>query len=189
MPSDNRPGGLAAAMVRATRWWRGLEGIWRYIFAGSAAVMVALVVAIVMIAGRGTSGQVPRARQYLAFTACLLTGPGGLAGKDAAAAWAGMERASLKTHAKAQYLAVTSGTTAGAAAPYLASLVARHCGAVIAAGAGPAAAAEDAASRYRAVRFAVLGGGVPGPNLVVVRGRHLSAAVAGLVSAAVSASR
>lgn len=70
----------------------------------------------------------------------MLTGPDGLAGSQAAAAWAGLQKASLRTHAKVQYLAVTSGTTARSAAPYLASLATRHCGVVVAAGAPQVAA-------------------------------------------------
>ncbi|HEY4867303.1 MAG TPA: hypothetical protein VIK45_17525, partial [Candidatus Dormibacteraeota bacterium] len=77
------------------------------------------VVAVVAIALEVTSAGGPpaRARQYLSFTACLLTDSRGLAGAQASAAWAGLEQASASTRAQVQYLSVSQGA---AAAPYLA---------------------------------------------------------------------
>jgi len=70
--------------------------------------MYAIVVACAAVAGvlavAHDRGSAPRARQYLAFTACLLTGSRGLAGAKGAEAWAGMQAASLATRAKVEYL-------------------------------------------------------------------------------------
>lgn len=169
------------------RWWRALDGSWRVVIVGSIALLVAAGVMVGLLGGSGGGGAAPRVRQYLAFTACLLTGPDGVADSLAATAWRGLEQASLRTRAQVQYLPVMSGTTAGAAAPVLESLIVRHCGLVIAAGAAQVAAVEQAAQRYRSVRFAVLGRGAAGPNVAVVPpGPGMRGAVAGLVSAAVS---
>ncbi len=169
------------------RWWRALDGSWRVVIVGSIALLVAAGVTVGLLGRTGGGGAAPQVRQYLTFTACLLTGPGGVADGPAATAWAGMEQASLRTRAQVQYLPVMPGTTAGAAAPVLASLIVRHCGLVIAAGAAQVAAVEQDAPRYRSVRFAVLGKGAAGPNVAVVpAGMGMRASVVGLVSAAVS---
>jgi basic membrane lipoprotein Med (substrate-binding protein (PBP1-ABC) superfamily) len=193
MPSGGRQGrspAQAAGAGKIAQWWHAQDGAWRAVMVSSVVLLAAAVVTVGLLTGQGGGAPAPRARQYLAFTACLLTGPAGLSGATAAAAWGGMEQASLKTHAGVQYLPVMSGTTAAAAGPFLASLLMRHCGLVIAAGAAQVASVEAVAPRYRSERFAVLGGGAAGPNVAVVRGsRGMRAAVARLVSAAVSASR
>jgi len=150
------------------------------------AVLAAGVIAWVM-----AGGPAPRARQYLTFTACLLTGPQGLAGPRAAPAWAGLEQASGATHAKVEYLPVMSGATEGAAAPYLATLVQRHCRVVVAAGDAEVAAVEATAARYPSVRFAVVGGARGGSRVRSVSGSApaVRAAVAGFVTAAVHSGR
>jgi basic membrane lipoprotein Med (substrate-binding protein (PBP1-ABC) superfamily) len=151
------------------------------------AVVAAGAVTAALLAGHGPA---PRARQYLAFTACLLTGPGGLGDAQAANAWAGLEKASLATRAKAQYLPVESGTTAADAAPYLASLTTRHCSVVVAVGSAQVGAVAAAATRYRSVRFAVVGGGASGPNVTDLTGDAASvrAVIDSMVTRAVAQS-
>jgi basic membrane lipoprotein Med (substrate-binding protein (PBP1-ABC) superfamily) len=154
---------------------------------GGVAVAAAAALTAALLAGGGPQ---PRARQYLAFTACLLTGPGGLADAQAANAWAGLQKASLATRAKVQYLPVESGTTATAAEPYLASLTTRHCSVVVAVGSAQVGAVAAAAGRYRSVRFAVVGGGASGPNVTDVTGDAASmrSDIAALVTRAVAQS-
>lgn len=70
------------------------------------------------------------ARQYLDVSACLLTGPGGVAaGSPAAPVWAAMRSASLATHVMVAYL-----PDAGPAdvRPVLNTLIERRCGVIIA---------------------------------------------------------
>ncbi len=179
------PGPVRRAAGRAAAPWRRLGTRGRVVTAGAVAVAAAAAVTAALLAGGGPQ---PRARQYLAFTACLLTGPGGLADARAANAWAGLEKASLATRAKVQYLPVESGTTAAAAAPYLASLTTRHCSVVVAVGTAQVGAVAAAAARYRSVRFAVIGGGAAGPNVTAATGDAASvrSAIDALVTRAVA---
>lgn len=130
--------------------------------------------AVVVIAGLVTwwlwpAGKpAPRARQYLDYTSCLLTDASGLQGPDAAPVWAGMQQASLTTHAKVQYLPVTGAQTVDNATPVLNSLALRHCAQVFAVGAAPAGAARKAAPTLHGVTFVVLDGGPGGTNLTVL---------------------
>ena len=104
--------------------------------------------------------------------------------------WQGMEDASLATRAKVEYLPVMSGESAGAAAPYLASLLQRHCQVVIATGAAQVAAVDAAAAAHPSVRFVVVGeaaGRLGGARVTSVTApvARVRAAVAALVTASV----
>jgi hypothetical protein len=129
---------------------------------------------VVVVAGLVTWGlwpakkEPPRARVYLDYTACLLTDANGLQSAEAAPVWAGMQKASLATHAKVQYLAVTGEQTADNATPFLNSLAQRHCSQIFATGAAPAAAARKAASTFAGVSFYVVGGSGGSGNLTVI---------------------
>ena len=107
----------------------------------------------------------PRARQYLDYTACLLTGAQGIAEPDAAPVWAGMQQASLATHAKVQYLPVTDPPTIENASAFLAGLAQGNCDLVFAAGAKPTAAADLRAGAFPNVTFYVLARGTDSGNL------------------------
>ena len=140
----------------ARRWW-----VW--------AVAAAVVLVAVLTWALWPSGEpAPRARPYLEYTACLLTDGQGVAGQPAAQVWAGMQDASLATHAKVQYLPVIGEETVANAAPYLASLVQRQCRVVVAVGSAQVAAVVADAVKYPGVRFAVVGGGVSGGNVTSV---------------------
>lgn len=134
-----------------------------------AAVAVAGCVAGVLLAtASGPGGPPPaRARQFLSFTACLLTDSAGLAGSPAAQVWAGMQDASLATHAKVEYLQ-SYGTTEAAAQPYLASLVQRRCSMVLAVGPAQVSAVTADAGRYPAVRFVAISGGLAARGVTMV---------------------
>jgi basic membrane lipoprotein Med (substrate-binding protein (PBP1-ABC) superfamily) len=133
-----------------------------------AAVAVAGCVAGVLIAASG-SGATPsaRVRQFGAAIACLLTDSRGLAGSPAAQVWAGMQDASQATHAKVEYLQVY-GTTAAAARPYLASLVQRRCGVVLAVGSAQVSAVAADAGRYPAVRFVAISSAASSRDMTTV---------------------
>jgi hypothetical protein len=180
-------GPLRRAVSRAAAPWRRLGRRGRAVTLGAVTVVAAWAITAALLAAHGPP---PRARQYLAFTACLLTGPGGLTDAGAANAWAGLQRASLATRAKVQYLPVESGTTAADAAPYLASLTTRHCSVVVAVGSAQVGAVAVAAARDRSVRFAVVGGGASGPNVTDATGDAASvrSVIDGLVTRAVAQS-
>jgi hypothetical protein len=141
----------------------------RRIIAG-AVVAVCALTAILLVVLLPGSGPAPatRARQYVSFTACLLTDARGLAAPQAAQAWAGLEAASQATLAKAEYLPVLGAQTTASALPYLASLVQRRCGVVVAVGAAPVSAVAADAGRFAKIQFAVVGGRATAPNVTVV---------------------
>lgn len=153
---------------------------------GGVVVLAAAVTLVVT--ALAPSPTVARARQYLAFTACLLTGSQGLAGHQAALAWAGMQEASLATRAKVEYLPVMSGSTAAAAAPVLASLLQRHCNVVIASGAAEVAALASEKVRPPGVRLVALGKVPAGSGVVTVpaSGDGVRSAVDQIITSAVA---
>ncbi|MEU8797131.1 hypothetical protein [Spirillospora sp. NPDC048819] len=177
--------GATAGVTRAGRErWKRLSPRWR------ASVIVALTAAVaggICFAVLAPSPK-PRAREYLAFKACLLTDSRGIAGKEAAPVWEGMQRASLKTHAKIQYLAVPAPATMANARPYLASLVQRHCGIILAAGQLATDTVAANAESFAKARFVVLGATGTAANVVAVNasGTPVPAAVERIVSDAVT---
>ena len=116
-----------------------------------------------------------RARVYESVDACLLTGPQGLADPVASQVWAGMQDASLKTHAEVSYLAVSGPATKANALPFLGSLLVEHCAVVVASGSAEQAAALADAAKFPAVRFVMAGAADDGP----VGGSNVSAVSAG----------
>lgn len=74
----------------------------------------------------------PHARRYLDVSACLLTGPSGIAaGTPEAPVWAAMQSASLATHVMVSYLSDTGPADTG---PMLNTLIERQCGVIVATG-------------------------------------------------------
>ncbi|WP_149259132.1 BMP family ABC transporter substrate-binding protein [Actinomadura sp. K4S16] len=186
-PRDDRPtaSGMAGRAAHAARAaldrWRRLSP------KGRGAIGVALAAAVsagVCFALLRPSPE-PRARQYLAFKACLLTDSHGITGKEAATVWEGMQRASSKTHAKIQYLAVAGPATVANARPYLASLVQRRCGIILAAGELPTRTVTASAQSFGAARFVVVGKAGTAGNVVTASATGTSAAVERIVSEAV----
>jgi hypothetical protein len=75
----------------------------------------------------------PQARQYLDVSACLLTGPSGIApGTPGAQVWHAMESASLASHVMVSYLPADG--PAGVL-PMLNTLIERRCGVIVVTGA------------------------------------------------------
>lgn len=133
-----------------------------------------------------------RVRQYTNVRACLLTGADGVAGAEAAAAWAGMQGASSSSLAMVSYLPVPPPGGETAAVPYLASLVQRQCAVIVAVGQAQAVAATSEAARYRGVRFIVIargraGAAGPATSGVIRISAGPAAQVRSAVEAAVSA--
>ena len=101
--TGTRRGWLLSATVwplrAGRRWWGSRSGPARRLLgAGLVAVMLIAGLAVWLSLGRGAPP--PRARQYQAYTACLLTGPDGLADPSASRVWAGLEDASATTSAR-----------------------------------------------------------------------------------------
>jgi len=95
-----------------------------------AAGVIAIAAAAAAWAIWPRSAAAPQARQYLDVSACLLTGPAGIApGTPAAPVWAAMESASFATHVMVTYLPDTGPADVG---PMLNTLIGRQCGVIIA---------------------------------------------------------
>lgn len=144
----------------------------RWLAAGSAGLALAGLIAglVVAFAGGNPAPAQGSGRTYTSFQACLLTGERGLADPAAASLWAGMQKASLATHAKASYLAVRGPQTSDNAMPFLQALLVRHCGLVLAAGQPERDAVAAQARKYQSVKFAVIGGIATAPNMTVLSG-------------------
>jgi hypothetical protein len=140
----------------------------RRLFAFGVPVLLVLAAVVTWLLWPNPRTAPPRARQYLDFTACLLTGPQGVQDPQATPVWAGMQQASLATHAKIQYIAVTGAQTSQNATAYLASLAQSHCRIVFTSGEAPAAAATQQAGAYPSVTFYVLGGTTDRGNLKTI---------------------
>ena len=140
------------------------------LFAAAGAIAAGLAVGLALTFAGGTPSPAASGRLYTNFQACLLTGERGLADPAAAPLWAGMEQASLVTHAKVSYLVVAGPQTTGNALPVLGSLLVRHCGVVLAAGQAERDAVAERARQYPSVKFAVVGGISTTPNMTVLSG-------------------
>jgi hypothetical protein len=127
-----------------------------------------MVAAFLVWALVSTSGPKPRTRQYLAFKACLLTDAEGVAGKQAAPVWAGMEKASLKTRAKVQNLPAFGPPTTANTQPYLRTLMSQGCNVIVAVGVGPVTAVAAEAPAHPKTQFIVAGQALSAHNLTVV---------------------
>jgi hypothetical protein len=128
----------------------------RWLIGGAGAALV-LATILTWALWPTTPPEAPRARVYLEFTACLLTGEDGLADPAAAPVWAGLEEASLATHAKIQYLAVVGPQTVENAQTFLNSLALAGCNLVFAAGDLAVATTDRAAHDHPTARFFPVG--------------------------------
>jgi hypothetical protein len=132
--------------------------------AGAVAVTVAVVTGSApwpFGSSRPHAGTGPQARPYLDATACLLTGPSGIApGTPGAPVWRAMQAASLATHVMVSYLPDTGPADA---AVLLSTLVERRCGVIITSGTSAATVIKVAsAGRQQAFVLVV----APGPAVL-----------------------
>jgi hypothetical protein len=153
----------------------------------ACAVVAGVTVAVVISRSPGGGTASTRARVYANVTACLLTGPAGVADPAVAPVWAGMEDASLSTHARVSYLPVTGPATTANALPFLGSLLVRGCKVVVAAGGPERAAVLADAKQFPAVKFVVFGAMNVPSNVTVLAFQTpgLRSAVAGAVGGVV----
>jgi hypothetical protein len=128
-------------------WW---------IPAGGAVFALLTAIVVVAIAPHEREVPPPRARQYTDHTACMLTDQQGLAGPEAAAVWAGMQRASVATLTKISYLAATGPATTANARTYAAALTQQHCQLVIGVGPSQAEALSAESANHTDLAFAAV---------------------------------
>ena len=144
------------------RWWVGI----------SAAVVAVAAVAVWLAwpSGRAVYDPPARARQYIGFTACLLTGPAGLADPAAREVWSGMQSASAATRAQVSYMSAPVGAaeSVGSVTPVANSLVQQRCGVIVAVGSVEVAAVQPVAAANTGVRFVMIGGGKAAGNVAVL---------------------
>ncbi|HXA61215.1 MAG TPA: hypothetical protein VNW94_18800 [Streptosporangiaceae bacterium] len=173
--------------AKAIKQWQRSSRAQRTSISAVAGILVAFLVLFLVYQ---SSGPAPRVRQYLTFKACLLTDAQGITGKQAAPVWAAMEEASLKTHARVQYLPVFGPSTVPNALPYLASLVQRHCDIVVVTGDAASGAVAADADKFRTTRFVVIGASAARMNVTSIAPSPatLHAAVADVIIHAVDAS-
>lgn len=97
-----------------------------------------------------------RARQYSAYTACLLTDSDGVSGSAARSVWSAMQSASAATSAQVTYLAIQGPDTESNAETFVNTLALRHCDLVLAAGELPGQAVQHRAAAYPKQSFYVV---------------------------------
>jgi hypothetical protein len=129
----------------------------------------------------------PRARAYLQYTACLLTGERGVNDPAAAPVWAGLQDASLATHAKVQYLAIVGPQTVDNGLTFLNNLAQTGCDLVFAAG---DTTVDKGAATFPHTRFLPIGPAKPGANVSPIGDQgadKIRSAVSDALTAAVKA--
>lgn len=149
------------------RWWRGHRPSRRQSWWAAGALLAVVAGALTWALWPEPEPE-PRARQYREATACLLTDDRGVTGPEAAAVWAGMQDASLKTRAKVQFLEVDGAQTIDNARTFLGSLVQSRCDLVLAVGEAPVGAVRENAARFPSARFVTVGSGTSAANVSVV---------------------
>ena len=126
---------------------------------GAVGALVAGTAVTLLIVGGTPEQPAPRAREYTAKQACLLTDAKGVNSAPAASVWAGMEDASLATHAKVMYLPSTGPDTVGNTIPYANTLLQRHCNVILAVGQVQTAAVSQIARSKPSAQFVIVGPG------------------------------
>ncbi|MBR7826390.1 hypothetical protein KDK95_08760 [Actinospica sp. MGRD01-02] len=122
----------------------------------AVGAVVAIVAVVVAFATPDTPGRYEppiTARQYSAYTACLLTDSQGIVGPDAKPVWAAMQAASTATTAQVNYLAIQGEATLANADTYLNTLASRQCDLILAVGPLPDQVARERAAAYPKQHF------------------------------------
>ncbi|WP_327003207.1 hypothetical protein OHA72_50375 [Dactylosporangium sp. NBC_01737] len=161
---------MARRPIRRTKqepvvWWRRLTVPQRWLAGGGAALVVAIVF---MVALWPQSAPESREREYLQFTACLLTPADGVRDAAAEPVWKAMQDASLQTRAKVQYLEISGAQTVDNAVTFLNSLAQGGCDLIFAAGDLPVRAVAKGAATFPAERFVTVGASAAAPNVSTV---------------------
>jgi basic membrane lipoprotein Med (substrate-binding protein (PBP1-ABC) superfamily) len=119
----------------------------------------------------------PRARQYAEVDACLLTGEEGITpGTPAASVWEGMQKASLETLARVNYVPVTGPQSVDNVGPFFNSLIQRQCEVVLAVGTSQVQVTRAAAAKHPEVRFVVVDGASDSKAVKAVKAKNVTVA-------------
>ncbi|MEV8517868.1 hypothetical protein [Dactylosporangium sp. NPDC051484] len=137
-------------------WWRRFTLLQRWLAGGAAGLVVAIGLAFVL--WPDPAPEPSREREYLQFTACLLTPQDGVRDAAAEPIWTAMQDASQQTKAKMQYLEITGAQTVENAVTFLNSLAQGGCDLIFAAGDLPVRAVAQGAKAFPAKRFVTVGG-------------------------------
>ncbi|MFF5229384.1 hypothetical protein [Dactylosporangium sp. NPDC000521] len=165
-------------------WWRRLTAPQWWLAGGGAVLVVAIVL---MVSLWPDPAPESREREYLQFTACLLTPADGVRDPAAAPVWKAMQDASLQTQAKAQYLEISGAQTVDNAVTFLNSLAQGDCDLIFASGDLPVQAVVKGASTFPAERFVTVGASVAAPNVSTVDAAASHDGVVRLIAEAVAA--
>jgi len=139
------------------------------IIGGSVAAVVVLAVVAGFLIWGGDDDPEPRARVYKDATACLLTDQAGIRSGPAAAAWAGMQKASVAHSVRVQYQAVSGAQTAENALTYFNGMALQKCAVIAAVGDVPVAAVVAGGNKFPSIQYVLVGGkssAVPGSSQV-----------------------
>ena len=147
-------------------WWRRPSRRQLWFAAGIVGAVVVILVWTLWPTPRPL--EQPRAREYLDYTACLLTGERGVSDAVAAPVWAGLQQASTATNAKVQYLAVTGEQTVDNATTFVNTLAQAGCDVVFGVGDVAVAAIERSSPAFPNRRFYTVGGTATAPNLTPI---------------------
>ena len=137
-------------------WWRRYPPVQRWLAGGAAALVVGIGLAIALWPEPAPPPS--REREYLQFTACLLTPADGVRDKASEPVWKAMQDASLQTKAKVQYLEITGPQTVDNAVTFLNSQAQGGCDLIFAAGDLPVQAVAKGAAKFPAKKFVTVGG-------------------------------
>jgi hypothetical protein len=138
------------------------------IAATAAALAVAGLLAWLWWPASQPQPEPPRARPYLEFTACLLTSEHGITEPTTVPVWAGLQDASLTTHAKVQYLAITGPQTTENGLTFLNTLAQTGCNLIFSAGDTPNASVDHGAAQFPQKHFYPVSGGIPAANVTPI---------------------
>ncbi|MDI1462731.1 hypothetical protein QEZ54_17285 [Catellatospora sp. KI3] len=120
----------------------------------------------------------PLSRPYRTQAVCLLTGAEGVAGEQNRPVWTAMQRASVETLVRAQFLEITGAQTVENGRSYLPTLSQGNCGLVVAADEIAIATVLDGAHSFPAQGFLIAGTGASQPNVIVVTSATVSDRIA-----------
>lgn len=155
-----RPRGFMPRFVQmSSGWWRAASVAVRTGVCAAVVLVVALVAWLAWPTASPAARAFPPARErvYSDFSACLLTGPAGLAEAGAGPVWSGMQAASAKDAVQVRYQPVIGPDTEANAVTYLNTLAAMNCDIVAAVGAAPDSALLAQAAKYPRVDFLAVG--------------------------------
>jgi hypothetical protein len=156
--SDSRPRGAAVrALTRATGALRARPRA----TIGAAVAALAVTSGAILLLQPGHNGPTsvdPRTRVFANYSACLLTGPGGVSTQPASAIWKGMQQASNTTNERVTNQSIIGPQTTQNAEQYINTLAALRCQVVITIGQDAAGAAVSRATAYPDVQFPSIAG-------------------------------